>query len=118
MTLEQCKKLKEWGLPQSKHPLQKCYFQEFGKQLSCIDIINELDETDVFLCIIPDLEQLLEFAVTKDKSISLSLSRNGWGATTCNFDFIDAPEIETMVDPDPKVAVYKLLEKILGEATP
>ena len=102
MTLSQCKKLKEWGLEQIETEYSSGY---------------------------PDLEQLLEFA--NDRIHNRFGGENTYVEIHLPYDFYPqclakavvggrwgAPEYPVATDPDPKVAVYKLLEKILGEATP
>ena len=107
MTLEQCKKLKEWGLPQA---------------LGGLEIDN-----DKYGYAIPDLEQLWDEAE--------KMLRNYRG--TGNFSHIDIKRISPNPkdgyvaveiyqplpnytfagkDKDRKVAIYKLLEKIMSPA--
>lgn len=110
MTLEQCKKLKEWGLPQFKQSYFYVVYPVSGDATLYSSIArNELAfDWETVSC--PDLEQLLEFADPKlGGGIVL---RNIFGVWHVNDNLRDAK------DPDLKEAVYKLLEKVLGEAPP
>ena len=115
MTLEQCKKLDEWWLPQDD--VSGCFWVHKSAGVSlvynstqCSDYVGTEDKI-LFAC--PDLEQLLEFAKTKVKSI-LRLQQSYANKDTWLACDDDNPSYA--VDPDPKVAVYKLLEKIMPKA--
>ncbi len=107
LTLEQCKKLKEWGLPQGKSYFEYWAVGGLGAGMPVrIDITKADEHSGTVLCSIPDLEQLLEFAKTKDILVVLKPTRDGYIT-------IDYAKSFSSHDPDPKVAIYKLLERII-----
>ena len=129
MTLEQCKQLEKWGLPQMVKSGTSYWSKHIGRPqwlaagIADREIGNEHDVD------ITDLEQLLEFA--NDRIHNSFGGENKYVEIHLPYDFYPqclakavvggrwgAPEYPVATDPDPKVAVYKLLEKILGEATP
>ena len=112
MTLSQCKKLKEWGLPQNK---SRQYYRDDGKLFHCNEVgLIWADEEDQFA--IPDLEQLLEFARGQNGYPFIKLYFSPTGGEWRAQRFQDYSEQPTGADPDPKKAVYKLLEKIMSPA--
>ena len=108
MTLEQCKNLEKWGLPQPEgdpENLQR-YYDNFNDGCPDNTWFGKVPD-DVWFC--PDLEQLLEFAKTVVPAIALSdIGERGWYVYQKG-----TPIPKDAIDPDPKVAVYKLLEKKL-----
>ena len=113
MTLEQCKKLKDWGLSQIVKSGTSYWNKHIGRpQWLAAGIADwEIDNEHSFA--IPDLEQLLEFARKKLTFINLWASppNDEWGVYA-----LQKGEKVNAYDPDPKVAVYKLLEKIMSPA--
>lgn len=136
LTLEQCQKLKEWELPQedgeynyfsSPIPLGCDESYETAKILEHKS--GERDSQDhsatipfrtywQFICACPDLEQLLEFAKRecRKRFFVLALDDRSAGGWSADGGWIDNGEKLRFSNPDPKQAVYKLLEKIMGEA--
>ena len=59
MTLEQCKKLEKWGMPQT---IRKWGLSYLGGNIA-FNFADDYEATNEILC--PDLEQLLEFVKKK-----------------------------------------------------
>ena len=113
MTLEQCKKLKDWGLSQIVKSGTSYWNKHIGRpQWLAAGIADwEIDNEHSFA--IPDLEQLLNFAKTKMVSV-LRLQQSY--ANKGEWFVCDDGSPINAIDPDPKQAVYKLLEKIMSPA--
>lgn len=117
MTLSQCKKLKVWGLPQKE--CRNWLTQDGSTWLGMADcdkhgVLREFHPDNGFGRVLlgcPDLEQLLEFAKTEVKSI-LRLQQSYANKDTWLACDDDNPSYA--VDPDPKVAIFRLLEKVRG----
>ncbi len=106
LTLEQCKKLKEWGLTQdnSVHAFRKN---------GALFLRTEVENFDNFIAC-PDLEQLLELAADFLDEVRFRCHRPyEWNAAGCTTS--DNTEYSTS-DFDPKQAIYKLLEQVLFPA--
>ncbi len=122
LTLEQCKKLQGWGFPQIG-----CWWNYYDRdgKIEAVDRIMVSDYfggKEKFICARPGLEKLLEFTdkVVKQKyqkGTTLLIHSEEEGVTigwTAAIDNIALPEwtLEA-TDPDPKQAIYKLLEQVI-----
>lgn len=111
LSLEQCKNLKEWGLPRGQ-PGAKFY--DVGTKYAIDEPLKKV--------VIPDLEQLLEFANGKVSdelklspdshflSLDCPMANGEWEAHYTTTTAISA------TDPDPCQAIYKLIEKVMTGA--
>ena len=119
MTLEQCKKLKAWGLPQ----IIKCGDLYYDTELKwgIVNVDDGPEDLEPDSILIPDLEQLLEFA---NKLLQEKFDEAGFLQLTAPNNVQDyysivgigAPKTYNRTsDPDPKQAIYKLIEKIMAD---
>lgn len=89
LTLEQCKNLDKWGMDlKGFGSPRRGYYK------------------------IPSLEELMEFAKILDECWHIAPCPNGWVITRMTETGMF---IEELIDPAPKQAVYKLIEKVKDE---
>lgn len=113
LTLEQCKNLAEWGLPQEIRNGSWIYFLSDGKLVCCdlvtvpyLEMKNAKPSVD-YVCI-PTPDKLMEFAKTLSLTWLVKPSPDGWRVTKAAEGIC---KLSSWTDPSLWQVVYKLIER-------
>jgi hypothetical protein len=115
LELENCLWLKEVGFPQDEEKCPKYVKYDHEPNARTID---EWEDTEFpgseFLYACPSLEELLEWAKDKLKTVGDIVPALVWSRANQKWEaWADGYGTEEIIDPDPKVAIVKLLRAVL-----